>query len=156
MQTTSATILLSKRGFKELHKKISELEHERNRLTSQLHEQDKSTTYDERLARTEKLSEFNAIEVELAKKRRILKEAKLLPTRRERLKVVIGSVVDLIDQQGRILRYRIVDSFEANPSDGRISIESPLGKSLLGKQIEEHVEWGQGHKHQRFQLVRIH
>jgi transcription elongation factor GreA len=35
--------------------------------------------------------------------------------------------------------YFIVGSAEANPTNGRISNESPMGKSLMGKQIGDHV-----------------
>lgn len=35
--------------------------------------------------------------------------------------------------------YFMVGSAEANPTNGRISNESPMGKSLMGKQIGDHV-----------------
>ncbi|MFZ2359746.1 MAG: transcription elongation factor GreA [Anaerolineae bacterium] len=35
--------------------------------------------------------------------------------------------------------YLVVGSAEANPSNGRISNESPMGKSLMGKQIGDRV-----------------
>lgn len=69
--------------------------------------------------------------------------------------MAIGSVVDLIDTNGRMVRYTIVDSIEANPSDGRISIMSPLGKSLLGKQIKDIILWGNGARIKQMQLIRI-
>jgi transcription elongation GreA/GreB family factor len=69
--------------------------------------------------------------------------------------VAIGSVVDLIDTQGKLIRYTIVDSLEANPSDGRISVKSPLGQSLLGKQIQDVIEWTAGVRTNRVQLVGI-
>ncbi|MNH25546.1 Transcription elongation factor GreA [compost metagenome] len=69
--------------------------------------------------------------------------------------MAIGSVVDLIDTNGRMVRYTIVDSIEADPSDGRISIMSPLGKSLLDKQIKDIILWGSGARIKQMQLVRI-
>jgi transcription elongation GreA/GreB family factor len=54
-----------------------------------------------------------------------------------------------------MVRYTIVDSIEANPSDGRISIMSPLGKNLLGKQIKDIILWGNGARIKQMQLVRI-
>lgn len=35
--------------------------------------------------------------------------------------------------------YRIVGSAEANPSDGRISNESPIGKALIGHRVGDRV-----------------
>jgi transcription elongation factor GreA len=35
--------------------------------------------------------------------------------------------------------YHLVGSAEANPADGKISIESPLGKALIGAKVGEKV-----------------
>jgi transcription elongation factor GreA len=157
MDTTfnSKTLLLSKRGMKELKKSIANLEHDLQQERNNLRELDKTTGHDERFDRIEKLALLEGIEAELSDKKLILSTAKLLPTKRARLQVAIGSVVDLIDQQGRLFRYTIVDSLEANPSDGRISIASPLGQSLLGKTARDVVEWSTGLRANRLQLVRI-
>ena len=53
------------------------------------------------------------------------------------------------------MRYTLVNSIEANPSDGRISVNSPLGKTLLGRSAEETVELDTGRQANRLQLVRI-
>ncbi len=153
--TTTEIIYLSKKGFKELKKQIARLTHDIDKIRSELRELDKSDSHEERFARIQKLASLQSTEAELYEKQVILKNARLLPRKRDRLIVAIGSVVDMIDNQGRLLRYTIVDSFEANPSDGRISINSPLGKSLLGKQIKETIEWGRAGKLQRLELVRI-
>jgi len=84
-----------------------------------------------------------------------LLHAKLLPRKRDALKVAIGSVVELIDAKGRQFRYTIVDSLEANPSDGRISIKSPLGQNLIGRQIQDIIEWTAGVRTNQFRLVGI-
>ncbi len=157
MYTTlyNKTILLSKRGMKELKKSIANLETDLKRARQSLRELDKTTGHDERFERIEKLSTLENIEAELEDKLLTLSIAKLLPTKRARLQVAIGSVVDLIDQQGRLFRYTIVDSLEANPSDGRISIASPLGKNLVGKTVRDVVEWSAGMRANRLQLIRI-
>lgn len=152
---TEKKLLLSKKGMKELKKSITNLEHDLQRERQNLRELDKTTGHDERFERIEKLAYLESLEVELSDKQLVLSTAKLLPTKRARLQVAIGSVVDLIDQQGRLFRYTIVDSLEANPSDGRISIASPLGKSLIGKTARDFVEWSAGMRANRLQLVRI-
>lgn len=149
------TILLSKKGIKEIKKNITQLERDRSEIIAHLRDMDKTEIHDERLSRIEKLSQLEATEAELFEKQHILKSAKLLPGKRDRLKVAIGSVVDLVDQQGRLFRYTLVDSLEANPSDGRISIKSPLGQSLLGRTLREEIEWMAKSSTQRLQLVRI-
>ena len=92
---------------------------------------------------------------ELLEKRMQLNHAKQLPRKRDALKVALGSVVDLMDTNGHMVRYTLVDSLEANPSDGRISVNSPLGRSLVGRGIRETVEWTAGLRAKRLELIRI-
>lgn len=155
MNTEKKIVLLSKKGMKELKKAISQLEHDCLTISRSLHDSDKTNGHDDRFDRNEKLLRLETLEAELHEKRQALNNAKLLPSKRTRVKVAIGSVVDLIDQSGRIISYTLVDSIEANPSDGRISIASPLGSSLLGKTAKEFVEWGNGLQKNSLQLVRI-
>jgi transcription elongation factor GreA len=151
----SQIVLLSKKGMKELKKSISRLERDRHTVIKTLHEIEKTDGREERLERSERLALLEAMEDELATKKRTLESAKLFPRKRDALKVAIGSVVDLLDTKGHIIRYTIVDSIEANPSDGRISIKSPLGQNLLNKQIKDMVEWSVGSRTNRLQLISI-
>lgn len=152
---TDKTILLSKKGMKELKKAIIQFEHYRQQELKSLRELDKTLDRDDRLSRIERLSNIESIESELTDKKLVLSTAKLLPAKRTRLQVVIGSVVDLIDKHGHLFRYKIVDSVEADPSDGRISTLSPLGQSLVGRTVRDIIEWGNGSKTNQFQLIRI-
>jgi transcription elongation factor GreB len=51
----------------------------------------------------------------------------------ERPEVRFGASVTLRDEAGKESRYTIVGPDEADPSSGRISFESPLGRSLMKK-----------------------
>lgn len=138
---TAKITYLSKKGIKELKKEISRLERDKQSIIFRLRELDKTDNHEEQLARTECLSLIEVLEGEIEDKQQHLKNARPFPRKRDALKVAIGSVVDLLDTNGRVIRYTVVESIEANPSDGRISISSPLGQSLLGKQIQDVVEW---------------
>ncbi|MDB5162424.1 MAG: greA [Candidatus Saccharibacteria bacterium] len=153
---TKQPILLSKKGMKELRKDVAQLEHDRMAAIRGLREIDKTSGHDDRFERIERLARLEIIESELFEKQRALAQAKLMPSRRARMKVAVGSVVDLIDQQGKLFRYTLVESIEANPSDGRISAKSPLGSSLVGKTVKDVVEWGNGTVRGTMQLVSIH
>jgi len=152
---TKQSILLSKKGMKELRKTVAQLEHDRLAVIRGLREIDKTTGHDDRFERIERLARLEAIEAELFEKQQTLSQAKLIPSRRTRMKVAVGSVVDLIDQQGQLFRYTLVESIEANPSDGRISAKSPLGSSLVGKTVKDVIEWSNGNARGRMKLVRI-
>ncbi len=54
--------------------------------------------------------------------------------------VVLGVKVKALDMEfDEECEYRVVGSTEANPLEGKISDESPLGKALLGKKIGDEV-----------------
>ncbi len=54
--------------------------------------------------------------------------------------VEVENTIAVKDQDGRSIGYTIVGSTEADPSQGKISNVSPIGKSLLGKRIGEIAE----------------
>lgn len=146
---------LSKQGFKEIHKEIHQLESEVKALTNQLREIGRAKSRDDKLQRSDVMSALEMAQERLTSKQITLEHAQPLPRKRDRLRVAIGSVVDLVDQQGRLFRYTIVDSLEANPSDGRISAESPLGQLLINRQKAESFSWGMGRKTRQLRLVDI-
>jgi len=54
--------------------------------------------------------------------------------------VEIGDKVLIQNQDGKIEQFTIVGSAEANPVEGKISNESPVGQALLGRKIGDEVE----------------
>ncbi len=56
-------------------------------------------------------------------------------------RVVFGLSVTLEDvESGDILKYQIVGEDETDPDNGLISISSPIGKALIGKEIDDDVQ----------------
>src|SRR5216683_8304724 len=53
--------------------------------------------------------------------------------------VSLGSIVQLRTPDEKEYRYTIVGAFEAKPSAGLISNESPVGKALLGHKVDDLV-----------------
>ena len=54
--------------------------------------------------------------------------------------VSLGSNVTVKEAGGRPEVYMLVGAAEANPKDGRISNESPLGRALLGRRVGDEVK----------------
>ncbi len=151
----NTTITLSKKGLKELKKEISSLEKSLSKTRYKLKNMDKDTSREGRLDRVDVLSRYDSIEQELFEKRLLLKNVKLLPKKRNQVRVAIGSAVELIDRQGKKLKFTLVESVEANPSDGRLSIKSPLGMELIGKTIKDTISYATSNGHQQFKLIAI-
>ena len=61
-------------------------------------------------------------------------------THGERDTVEVGATVSAHDQNGKSIKHTITGSAEADPSQGKISNVSPIGKSLLGKRVGEVTE----------------
>ncbi len=57
----------------------------------------------------------------------------------DRPTVKFGAVVTLQDEDGEEKVYRLVDKEESDPKCGRISVQSPVGRALLGKEIDDVV-----------------
>ena len=147
-------IYLSRQGMKDLKRKISSLERSKRSLEAELR---KSDTKEDNLIRNETLARIDVLRADIAEKKFQLDNAKVLPSNRgKRIKVALGSFVELIDKAtGRVMKFQLVESIEADPSSGRISAESPLGRSLLGRKVNEEVSWTAGFKNMQMQLVRI-
>jgi transcription elongation factor GreA len=69
----------------------------------------------------------------------ILKHATVIESKKKSGHVSLGSTVHVELEDGQ-QRYVIVGSTEANPEEGKISDESPIGKALLGRKPGDEVE----------------
>ena len=101
MKEQFTPIYLSKKGMKDLKKSISKLERSITTAQAELRELEYGTSHEDRLERIGKLSQIESLESELAEKRHQLANAKILPRKRDTLKVVLESMVDLIMLIGR-------------------------------------------------------
>jgi transcription elongation factor GreA len=54
-------------------------------------------------------------------------------------RVEVGTIVSVSRDDGRSCTYKIVESLEASPTDGKISDESPIGQALVGHKRSETV-----------------
>jgi transcription elongation factor GreA len=56
-------------------------------------------------------------------------------------KVVFGATLDLMDDEsGKQVTYQIVGDYEADIAQGKISVNSPIARALIGKNAGDTVE----------------
>ncbi|MEQ1510523.1 MAG: transcription elongation factor GreA [Sphingopyxis sp.] len=55
-------------------------------------------------------------------------------------RIVFGATVTLLDEDDKPIRYQLVGQPEADAKVGRISYNSPLGRALIGRRVEDEVE----------------
>jgi transcription elongation factor GreA len=71
---------------------------------------------------------------------RILQNAEIISAPNGISKVSLGSIVKLKGEAGKTKEFQVVGTVEADPLNGKISDESPIGKALIGKKEGEEVE----------------
>jgi transcription elongation factor GreA len=62
------------------------------------------------------------------------------PTEMSGDKIVFGATVTLLDEDDKPVRYQIVGQTEADAKTGRISYNSPMGRALIGKRVDDEIE----------------
>ena len=84
--------------------------------------------------------EQGKIEGEISKPEAELKNCQIIDEEKSDDKVVFGSVVTLKDlEYDEELEYKLVGPLEASILDNKISIESPIGKLILGRHVGDTV-----------------
>ena len=89
----------------------------------------------------------------LRKRLEVLKIVDHLPTDCGR--VYFGAWVELLGDDGQTLRYRLVGPDELDPARHYISIDSPMGKALLGKALDTEFELHTPGGIHLYQITRI-
>ncbi len=70
----------------------------------------------------------------------ILSTAQLIPASDGPSGVIqLGSIVTVQENVGKLETYHLVGAVEANPREGRISNQSPLGHALIGHKVDDEV-----------------
>ena len=131
---------LTKQGLGKLEKEYQDLKKARLAKTKGespqiFHSGDLNPEY---LSFREDLSLLETRMVELG---HILKNVQLikLPPKKNQDIVDLGATITLQESDGQINEFMIVGTLEANPSAGKISSDSPVGKVLLGCKIGDEV-----------------
>lgn len=79
-------------------------------------------------------------EARIAELEHILANTEVISKPRSGSKVQLGSVVKLKSKAGKEKIFQVVGTVEADPLEGKISDESPIGQALMDKQVGDSVE----------------
>lgn len=128
---------LTKEGLRKLKEELKELKRLRKlkikeEVPSYTHSDDVNVEY---LSYWE---DMNFLERRILEIEEILDHYELIKKPKDPSIVEIGATV-WVEINGREDKFQIVGSIESDPSKGKISNESPVGKALLGKKVGEKV-----------------
>ncbi len=138
MQTNNV-LYITKEGMKKLKDELKELvDVKRPDIAQQIQSAREMGDISENAAYDEAKREQALIEGRIMELEDIIKNSKVADGAASE-QIVVGSKV-ILHIDGGEEEYHIVGAPEANPTERKISHESPLGSALLGKKVGEKVE----------------
>ena len=130
---------ISKDGLEKLRHELEEMVSiRRPEIAQRIHDAKEHGDLSENAEYEDAKNEQAFVEGRIQTLEALIKNATLIDEHHSNDHVQIGSTVKVSGPDGS-QSYTIVGSTEANPTEGRISNESPVGRALLGKKKGEKV-----------------
>ncbi|MDR0956052.1 MAG: transcription elongation factor GreA [Candidatus Nomurabacteria bacterium] len=124
---------LTQHGKRELEDELRQLIDSRADIANKIAEAREFGDLSENAEYSAAREEQGRVETRIAEIENILKNAEIIKEAKKGT-IGLGSTVEL--KNGKTVnKYKIVGSVEADPLNGKISDESPLGKQLIGKKV---------------------
>ena len=135
-------VILTPQGLEDLKEKIEYLSTQRRReVAERIKEAREFGDISENSEYDDAKNEQAMLERQIAELEDKLRGAQVIDEKAVTNEVVsVGTTVHVKDQKtDKSVKYKIVGSAEANPSENKLSNESPVGKALIGKKRGELV-----------------
>ncbi len=135
-------LMLTPEGLEELKSKIEHLSTDRRReVADRIRDAREFGDISENSEYDDAKNEQAMLEKQIAELEEKLRSARVIDEGRVGTdKVSVGTTVHVKDQKtDKSAKYKLVGSAEADPSNGRLSNESPVGKALMGRKRNEVV-----------------
>jgi transcription elongation factor GreA len=151
------TVSLTKQGYAELKAELAELKRKRPQLIEEMRRAAADKDFRENAPLAAAREQRGHLEGRIRELEGALKAATIISEDKgPALKTNIGDRIVLSDlASGEELRYIIVDPREVDPTQGKISIASPLGRALIGRNEGEIAEVKVPAGKLRYQIKRI-
>ncbi|HSW78992.1 MAG TPA: transcription elongation factor GreA [Candidatus Babeliales bacterium] len=130
---------LTQEGIDELKSELKELVAQRPHVADRIKHARELGDLSENAEYQTAREEQDRLEARISELEHVLLSSKVIKKPKNDGLVRLGSVVRLKDG-GKALEYQIVGTIEANPAEGKISDESPIGMALLGKKVGDKAE----------------
>jgi transcription elongation factor GreA len=131
---------LTKEGLAELKTELTELISRRSVIAEEIASARSQGDLSENAEYHEAKEEQGRNEGRIEEIESILASSEVIEIPKDDNKVRLGSKVELKGESGKTKEFQIVGTVEADPLNGKISDESPIGQALLGKKEGEEVE----------------
>ena len=157
MTINNNQIYITKDGLVKLKDELSNLiNEERKNIAERIQEAKELGDLSENAEYSAAKEEQSFLEMRIAELDNIIKNAVLIDeSNRSTTTVSVGSTVSFEDPSGETREYQIVGSREADPSAGKISNESPIGRAFLDKQKGDIVEFQAPKGFVKFKILSV-
>lgn len=148
----------SEEGLKKLKEELVHLEQvERPRVTQEIADARDKGDLSENAEYHAAKEEQSHLEFKIAKLKNVISGARILDeSQLDTSKVLIHSnVVIKNTANGMEFKYRLVADSETDVRNGKLSVNSPIGKGLLGKKVGEIAEIKVPNGMMKFEIVEI-
>jgi transcription elongation factor GreA len=130
---------LTKEGVAELESELASLTAQRGPIAERIKSAREFGDLAENAEYTSARQEQEKVESRISEIEHILLNVDLITKPKSGSKVQLGSKVTL-KNDGKTKEFQVVGTVEADPLNGKISDESPIGQMLIGKKEGEEVE----------------
>lgn len=130
---------MTKEGEQELRAELEELVAQRGPMAERIKLAREFGDLAENAEYSSARQEQEKVEARIAEIENILMNVKIIKAPKSDSKVQLGSKVTL-KGGGKTKEFQVVGTVEADPLNGKISDESPIGQALMGKKEGEDVE----------------
>lgn len=132
---------LTKDGASELEKELAELIAERGAIAEHIKTAREFGDLAENAEYQSARADQEKNEARISEVEHILQNLEIIDAPRNGSHFVqLGSKVKLKDGGSRSKEFQVVGTVEADPLEGKISDESPIGKLLIGKKVGDEIE----------------
>jgi transcription elongation factor GreA len=133
---------VTKQGLVKIQKELDELVNVRRaELAQRIHDAKELVGAQNTPEYEDARAEQAFIEGRINELEEILDNAVIIEATHDHQQVSLGSKVKVKTHEGKEMSYTIVGIAEADPKEGKISNESPVGEALLGKKVGEEFEF---------------
>lgn len=147
------TYQITKEGKKELESELAELKGRRGDIAEKIAAARDFGDLSENAEYDAAREEQGIVETRIAEIEEILQQATIIKSAKTS-HVGLGSTVEL-KSAVKTVQYKLVGPVEANPLEGKISNESPIGQSLVGKVVGNVVAISTPKGEVAYEIVRI-
>ena len=135
-------VILTPEGLEKLKQEIEHLSTDKRReVAERIKEAREFGDISENSEYDDAKNEQAMLEARIASLEDKLRSASVIDAKELSADVVrVGSQVQVTDDKGKSLSYTIVGSTESNPSENKLSNESPVGKALVGRKKGDSVK----------------